>query len=146
MHVALGSDHAGFDLKEHLKRCLDELQVTVDDCGCPSRESVDYPDIAEVVARAVAAGTAQRGILVCGTGIGMAIAANKVTGIRAAPACSEETAALARGHNDANILTLGARTTPAEQAAAIVRVFLQTPFDGGRHQRRIDKIAALERR
>jgi ribose 5-phosphate isomerase B len=146
MHVALGSDHAGFDLKERLKRCLDELQVTVEDCGCPSPESVDYPDIAETVARKVASGAADRGILVCGTGLGMAMAANKVAGIRAAPACSEETAALARGHNDANVLTLGGSTTPAEQAAAIVRVFLRTRFDGGRHQRRIDKIAALERR
>ena len=146
MHVALGSDHAGFDLKERLKPCLAELRVSVEDCGCPSPDSVDYPDIAGIVARKVAGGTADYGILVCGTGLGMAMAANKIAGIRAAPVCSEEVAALARGHNDANVLTLGARTTPVERATAIVRVFLETPFDGGRHQRRIDKIAALERR
>ncbi len=144
MRVALGSDHAGFDLKEGLKGLLETLHVPYEDCGCPSAESVDYPDIAAVVARKVVAGTADRGILVCGTGIGMAIAANKIDGIRAAPACSLEAVALARGHNNLNVLALGARTTPRDTAFAFVRTFLETPFDGGRHQRRVDKISALE--
>ena len=144
MRVALGSDHAGFELKERLKGFLDGLHVTCDDCGCPSAEPVDYPDVAAVVARKVVEGAVDRGILVCGTGIGMAIAANKVGGIRAAPACSIEAVALARRHNDLNILALGARITPDDTAFAFVRAFLDTPFDGGRHQRRVDKIAALE--
>lgn len=145
MRVALGSDHAGFDLKEGLKRSLDELGVACDDLGCPSADPVDYPDIAAAVARRVTGGAADRGILVCGTGIGMAIAANKIDGIRAAPAYSVETVALARRHNDLNVLALGARTTPQDTAFAFVRTFLDTPFDGGRHQRRVEKIAALER-
>jgi ribose 5-phosphate isomerase B len=144
MRVALGSDHAGFDLKERLKRFLDEVHVPYEDLGCPSPEPVDYPDIAAAVSGRVVAGAVDRGILICGTGIGMAIAANKVPGIRAAAPCSAEAVALARGHNNLNVLALGARTTPADTACAFVRTFLDTPFDGGRHQRRIDKIAALE--
>ena len=144
MRVALGSDHAGFELKEGLKRLLDQLQVPYEDCGCPSADSVDYPDIAAIVARKVVAGAADRGILVCGTGIGMAIAANKVHGIRAASVESLEAARLSRAHNDANVLTLGARITPSDLALGIVRTFLATPFDGGRHQRRVDKITALD--
>jgi ribose 5-phosphate isomerase B len=144
MRVALGSDHAGFDLKERLKRFLDEVHVPYEDLGCPSREPVDYPDIAAAVSGRVVAGAVDRGIVICGTGIGMAIAANKVPGIRAAAPCSAEAVALARGHNNLNVLALGARTTPADTACAFVRTFLDTPFDGGRHQRRIDKIAALE--
>ncbi|MGE5359910.1 MAG: ribose 5-phosphate isomerase B [Bacteroidales bacterium] len=145
MRVALGSDHAGFELKERLRRFLDGLGVACDDFGCSSPESVDYPDIAAAVARRVADGSADRGILICGTGIGMAIAANKIAGVRAAPCYTPHTAALSRGHNDANVLTLGARLTEADAAAAIVRAFIDTPFDGGRHQRRVDKIGALER-
>ncbi len=144
MRVALGSDHAGFELKERLKRFLGGLEVTCDDCGCPSADPVDYPDVAATVARKVVAGAADRGILVCGTGVGMAIAANKIGGIRAAPACSVEAVTMARRHNDLNILALGARITPDDSAFAFVRAFLDTPFDGGRHQRRVDKIAALE--
>ncbi len=144
MRVALGSDHAGFDLKERLKRFLDGLHVACEDLGCPSSDPVDYPDIAAAVARKVADGAVERGLLVCGTGIGMAIAANKIDGIRAAPACSLEAVALARRHNDLNVLTLGARITPDDTAFAFVRAFLDTPFDGGRHQRRVDKIADLE--
>jgi len=144
MRVALGADHAGFDLKERLKRFLDELHVRYEDLGCSSPGPVDYPDIAAAVARKVADGSVERGILICGTGIGMAIAANKIRGIRAAPACSVEAVAFARRHNDLNVLTLGARITPADTACAFVRTFLDTPFDGGRHQRRLDKIAALE--
>ncbi len=144
MRVALGADHAGFELKERLKRFLDELSVPYEDLGCWSAESVDYPDIAAAVAGRVAAGSVDRGILVCGTGIGMAVAANKVRGVRAGSACSVEAVALARGHNDLNVLALGARITPPDAAMAFVRTFLETPFDGGRHQRRIDKISALE--
>jgi len=144
MQVALGADHAGFRLKENVKRLLAELQVPYVDFGTTSEESVDYPDIAGQVARAVSSAAFDRGILVCGTGIGMAMAANKVHGIRAAPATDVEAARLSREHNDANILALGGRTTPVPQALAIVRTFLDTPFAGGRHQRRVDKIAALE--
>lgn len=140
----MGSDHAGFDLKERLKRFLDGLQVACEDLGCASCDPVDYPDIAAAVARRVADGVADRGILICGTGIGMAIAANKIDGVRAAPACSLEAVALARRHNDLNVLALGARITPDDTAFAFVRAFLDTPFDGGRHQRRVDKISALE--
>jgi ribose 5-phosphate isomerase B len=144
MRIALGADHAGFELKEQLKRFLDELRVPYDDLGCSSPDPVDYPDVAAAVARRVANGSADRGILLCGTGIGMAVAANKVRGIRAAAACSTDAVALARAHNNLNVLTLGARITPADTARAFVRTFLDTPFDGGRHQRRIDKISSLE--
>ncbi len=144
MRIALGADHAGFELKERLKGFLDELRVPYMDLGCSSPEPVDYPDIAAAVARKVAARAVDRGILVCGTGIGMAVAANKIRGIRAASACSTEAVKLARGHNDLNVLALGARITPADTALAFVRTFLDTPFDGGRHQRRIDKISSLE--
>jgi len=144
MRVALGSDHAGFELKERLKAFLDGLRVACDDCGCPSPDPVDYPDVAVTVARKVVDGKADRGILVCGTGIGMAIAANKIAGIRAAPACSVEAVTMGRRHNDLNVLALGGRITPDDAAFAFVRAFLDTPFDGGRHQRRVDKISALE--
>jgi ribose 5-phosphate isomerase B len=119
--------------------------VACEDFGCPSPEPVDYPDIAAAVARRVASGRVDRGILICGTGIGMAIAANKIGGVRAAACYTPQTAALARGHNDSNVLTLGARVTEPDAAAAVVNAFLETPFDGGRHQRRVDKISALER-
>ncbi len=144
MRIALGADHAGFELKEQLKRFLDVLHVAYEDLGCPSPEPVDYPDVAAAVARRVAAGAADRGILLCGTGIGMAIAANKIVGVRAAPGCSVEAVTMGRRHNDLNILALGARTTPSDSVFAFVRAFLDTPFDGGRHQRRVNKIAALE--
>ena len=144
MRVALGADHAGYRLKEQVKRLLDDLRVPYEDFGTSSDQSVDYPDFAAEVARAVSAGRVDRGILICGSGIGMAIAANKIPGIRAAPVANIESARLSREHNDANVLTLGARLTPPDEALAIVRTFLVTPFAGGRHQRRIDKIAALE--
>jgi ribose 5-phosphate isomerase B len=144
MRVALGADHAGVGLKLEVKRCLDELRVPYKDFGATSDESVDYPDFAESVARSVARGEFERGILICGTGIGMAIAANKVHGIRAAPVTDLESARLAREHNDANILALGARILPQDRATEIVRIFLQTAFEGGRHERRIRKITALE--
>ena len=144
MHVALGADHAGFQLKDSLKRALDELGVTYQDFGTTSAASVDYPDFAQVVAQGVARGEFERGILVCGTGIGMAIAANKVAGIRAAPVIDADTAKIAREHNDLNVLTLGARLTPESRAREIVRTFLQTPFEGGRHANRVAKIHQVE--
>ena len=146
MRIAIGSDHAGYELKEIIKSHLADSGVEVDDLGTTSEASVDYPDYAAAVARRVASGMSERGILICGTGIGMAIAANKVHGIRAASVESLEAARLSRAHNDANVLTLGARITPADLALGIVRTFLDTPFDGGRHQRRVDKITALDDR
>jgi ribose 5-phosphate isomerase B len=144
MKVALGADHAGFALKDALKQTLDALGVEHHDFGTSSSDSVDYPDFARAVAEGVAAGRFDRGILVCGTGIGMAIAANKVAGIRAAVVGDEETARLCREHNDANVLTLGARLLPPDRARAIVGAFLGTTFEGGRHMRRVDKIHQLE--
>jgi ribose 5-phosphate isomerase B len=131
-------------LKEHIKRQLDERGLAYTDFGTNSTESVDYPDYASRVAHAVAGGEYERGILVCGTGIGMAIAANKVAGVRAAPVVDDFTAALSREHNDANVLALGARVTTPEVARRLVDTFLDTPFGGGRHQRRIDKITVME--
>jgi len=145
MRVALGADHAGFQLKEAVKRYLASRGVSCEDFGTSSEAPVDYPDFAARVAQAVAAGRFDRGILVCGTGIGMAMAANKIAGIRAAPVHDLESARLGREHNNLNILTLAGRMTPADRACEIVRVFLDTPFAGDRHQRRINKIAALER-
>jgi len=145
MRVALGADHAGFQLKEAVKRFLTSRRVPCEDFGTTSDASVDYPDYAIRVAKAVAAGGCDRGILVCGSGIGMAIAANKIAGIRAAPVHDLESARLGREHNDINILTLAGRLTPVDRACEIVRIFLDTPFAGHRHQRRIDKITGLER-
>lgn len=145
MRIAIGSDHGGFELKQQIEHLLDQLQLPYEDFGASTPDAVDYPDIAAPVARSVAAGAFDRGILICGTGIGMAIAANKVAGIRAAVVTDVETARLSRAHNNANIMTIGGRTTPPDRALDIVRVFLQTDFDdGGRHRRRVDKIAALD--
>lgn len=144
MRIAIGADHAGYELKELLKHALDELRTPYKDFGTESDDSVDYPDYAGRVANAVADGEFDRGILVCGTGIGMAMAANKVDGIRAAPVMDLESARLSREHNNANILALGSRVTPPERALDIVRLFLKTGFEGGRHERRLVKIATLE--
>lgn len=146
MRVAIGADHAGFELKEQLKHVLDDLRIEYTDVGTASLASVDYPDFAEVVARGVATHEYDRGVLVCGSGIGMAMAANKVEGVRAASVTDVVSARLSREHNDANVLTLGARFTDADRAAAILRTFLETPFEGGRHEQRVDKIRAIERR
>jgi ribose 5-phosphate isomerase B len=143
--VGLGADHAGFPLKEDLKAWLIAHGYDVVDLGTQSAESVDYPDYAAAVGGAVGAGKADCGVLVCGTGIGMAMAANKLPGVRAAACSDAYTARMSREHNDANVLALGARTTPADVALDIVQAFLDTPFAGGRHARRLDKIAALER-
>lgn len=144
MRVYLGSDHAGFELKEQVADVLRDLGHDVADIGPYTDEPVDYPDYAERVARAVASGEAPFGVLICGTGIGMAIAANKVPGIRAVQASDSEMAKMARMHNNANILTLPGRYIDKERAAEVLSVFLSTPFEGGRHQRRIDKIGEIE--
>lgn len=144
MILVMGCDHAGYLLKEHLKKYLSDQGHEVIDEGCYSDESVDYPDYAEKVAAALKAGQAELGILVCGTGQGMAITANKITGIRAA-VCSEVfSARAAREHNNANILALGSRVIGPGTAELITKEFLQTPFAGGRHARRIDLITAIE--
>ncbi|MBV9958540.1 MAG: ribose 5-phosphate isomerase B [Acidobacteria bacterium] len=144
MKIALASDHAGYSEKERLKPLLRELGLKVEDLGTVSEDSVDYPDYARKVALAVAGGEAEQGILVCGSGTGMAITANKVRGVRAAVAWSVETARLARQHNDANVLALGARTTPPEEIPHIVRAWFDQPFDGGRHAERVEKINQIE--
>lgn len=144
MKVAIGSDHAGFKLKEELKAYITSLNIEVKDFGCYSEDSVDYPDIAKEVALSVTRGEVDRGILICGTGIGMSIAANKVKGIRAAVGNELLSVRLAREHNDANILTLGARIIGSEVAKEAVKVFLETSFLGGRHQRRVEKIEGME--
>jgi ribose 5-phosphate isomerase B len=144
MKIALASDHAGYAEKERLKPLLRELGVEFEDLGTVSEDSVDYPDYARRVAEAVARGNAEQGLLVCGSGTGMAIAANKVQGVRAAVAWSEETARLARQHNDANVLAIGARTTPEGDIPKIVRAWFNTRFDGGRHAARVEKIKELE--
>ena len=146
MLVAIGSDHAGFALKESIKALLDELKVPYHDLGTAAPTPVDYPDFAEAVSREIVAGRADRGILACGTGIGMAIAANKIPGIRAAVVWDENSARLARAHNDANIMTVGGRTTPAGKVAAMVRIFLSTDYEDGHHDPRIQKITRLEHR
>ncbi len=144
MKIMLGSDHAGFDLKETIKQLLAATPHQIADAGTYSLASVDYPDYAQKVARAVAAGQADRGILVCGTGIGVCIAANKIRGIRAAPAWNVDVARLSRQHNNANILCLSGRFLDPAIAKEIVLAWLETPFEGGRHQQRVDKIAQLE--
>lgn len=144
MKISIGADHAGFKLKERLREWLASRGHEVVDHGTDSEESCDYPDYAFAVARDVAHGRADRGVLVCWTGVGMAMAANKVCGVRAAPAVWPEQVRLSRAHNDANVVTFGARFTDAEAAEALLEVFLNTPFDGGRHARRLGKIIALE--
>jgi ribose 5-phosphate isomerase B len=144
MKIALASDHAGFSEKEKLKSLLADLGVDYVDLGTDSEASVDYPDFAQKVAEEVALKSVDQGLLVCGSGTGMAITANKVHGVRAAVAWSEETARLARQHNDANVLALGARTTPPDEIPKIVRTWFETAFEGGRHAERVAKISALE--
>lgn len=145
MRIALASDHAGYAEKERLKMVLMEIGIEFDDLGPSSDESVDYPDYARQVAEQVAGGYVEQGLLVCGSGAGMAITANKVRGVRAAVAWSVETARLARQHNDANILALGARTTPPAEIPKIVRAWFSTDFEGGRHATRVAKISEVER-
>lgn len=142
MRIAFGADHAGYELKEVLARRAAELGHEVLDLGTASTASVDYPDFGFAVGSAVASGQADRGVVVCGTGIGIAIAANRVRGARAGVATDLFSAQLMREHNDASILALGARITAVPLAMAILETFLITPFAGGRHQRRVDKLDA----
>jgi ribose 5-phosphate isomerase B len=144
MKIAVGSDHAGFELKEYVKMILLERQETVTDVGTDSTESVDYADFGLKVAELVSRGEAEKGILVCGTGIGMSIIANKVKGVRASLIFDLYTAIQSRRHLDANILVLGGRVTGKGLAEEIVKAWLDTPFEGGRHQKRIDKITTWE--
>ena len=138
--IPIGSDHAGFQLKERLKEELRRLGYGVEDVGTDSASSVDYPDFAHPVAERVERGAAQRGVLLCGTGLGMSYAANRHAGVRAAVAWSPEIARLAREHNDANVLVLPARFLSEDEGVAILKTWLETPFEGGRHGRRVEKI------
>ncbi len=142
--VALGSDHAGFPIKETIRQFLQNAGYSVDDLGTWSEESVDYPDYGKAVGECVAGHKDVFGIAICGTGIGISIAANKVRGIRAAVAHDVSTARLAREHNDANVLALGGRVVNGSQAIEMVQAFLNTSFLGGRHARRVEKITIIE--
>ena len=146
MRIAIGSDHRGVATKAHLVDRLKSAGHQIEDVGPEEAQRVDYPDFASAVGRRVSAGTADRGILVCGTGIGMAIAANKVQGVRAAVCYDEHTARLSREHNDANVLCLSGDLVESDRNAAIVQVWLDTAFEGGRHGRRVAKIGELESR
>jgi ribose 5-phosphate isomerase B len=143
MNIAIGSDHAGFAHKTALAEYLRAQGHSVRDVGTHSPDSVDYPDFAVAVGKLVAGGEADAGVLVCGSGIGVAIAANKVSGVRAANCCTKEMAELARKHNNANVVTVGERLTSLETAREIVETFLTTEFEGGRHEGRVSKIHAL---
>lgn len=146
MRIAIGCDHAGLALKPRIVRYLLDKGIEVEDFGTDTADSVDYPDFAEKVAVAVATGRADKGILLCGTGIGITIAANKVDGIRAAVVDNEFCAKACAAHNNANILGLGSRVVDEDTAVKLVDVWLSTPFEGGRHSQRVDKITAIERR
>ena len=143
MKISLASDHAGYSLKEQIKERLSAAGHDVFDRGCFDEMSSDYPDYGILAARDVADGIAERAVLICGSGIGMSMVANKVRGVRAALCTSLIMAEMSRRHNDANVLTLGARYTPQEQAFEILDVWMRAPFDGGRHQRRVEKISKL---
>ncbi len=142
--IALGCDHGGFAIKEAIKKYLDESGIEYNDFGCYSEESVDYPVYAKKVADAVASGECEKGVLCCGTGIGISIAANKVKGIRAAVVTNEFCAEMTRRHNDANIIAMGGRVISEEQAVKFTRIFLETPFDGDRHVKRVQMITDIE--
>jgi ribose 5-phosphate isomerase B len=144
MRIALGSDHRGFKLKQEINNFLVKQGYEIKDFGSFSEETCDYPDFALPVAETVASGEYRKGILVCGSGIGMCIAANKVPGIRAALVFNEDLARMTAAHNDSNVLCLSERT-PAREAMGIIRVWLETPFEGGRHKNRIDKISNIEK-
>ena len=145
MKIALGSDHAGFDLKQAIKPVLESEGHEVVDVGTDSEESVDYPVFASKAAHLVADGEAERGIVVCGSGVGVSIVANKVHGIRAVNAHDSEEAEMSRRHNDANVLALAGRRLSEPEAEAIMSTFLSTEFEGGRHERRVEEISAVER-
>ena len=143
--IALGSDHGGFDLKETVKAYLDKENIPYKDFGCPNKESCDYPIFGRAAAEAVASGECEKGIVICTTGIGISIAANKVKGVRCALCSDTLSAEMTRRHNDANVLCLGANITGPAIAAEAVKTFLNTDFEGGRHQRRVDKMMAAEK-
>jgi len=145
MRIAIGADHAGFQLKEHLKTTLVTLGHQVDDHGTHNEESVDYPPICAAVGRAVVTGKADRGIVLGGSGQGEQIAANKVRGVRAALCNDLYTARMSRQHNDANVLSIGGRIVASGLADEIVTLWLDTPYEGGRHQKRLDQIAEIEK-
>ncbi len=142
--IAVGADHGGFFLKEEIKKFLETEGYSVIDVGTYSEESVDYPEFAYRVAKLVISGEADRGVVMCGTGIGVSISANKIRGIRAALVTNEYMAEMAARHNDANVLAMGGRIITPELGKRLVKIWLETPFDGGRHQRRINKIYAIE--
>ena len=144
MKIYLGYDHAGKELEKVVKEVAAELDIAVEDLGSSGDLTDDYPDFAKQVAEKVALGPLAKGVLICGTGAGMAISANKIHGVRAAFAYNIETARLIRAHNDANILTLGARIMDVDSVKAVIKTFLTTSFEGGRHERRVNKISALE--
>jgi len=144
MKIVIASDHGGYLLKEHIKKYLEDNKYDIKDFGTHSLESVDYPDFAQEVAEAVAQGQYDRGILICGTGLGISIAANKVRGIRAAVVSESFSAKMSRLHNNANILALGGRVVGPDLATEIVDVWINTPFEGGRHERRVNKISQIE--
>ena len=146
MRTAMGSDHAGVALKNKLIPLLEELNIEWEDYGTKDEISVDYPDFGEKVSEAVSSGRIERGILICGTGIGMSIVANKFPGVRAALCCEDYSAKMSRLHNDANILVLPGRVIDAETAKSIIKIWFTTDFEGGRHQKRLDKITAIEGR
>lgn len=143
--LAIGSDHGGYELKCHVMKHLEERGVEVKDFGCYDENSVDYPDIAAAVGNAVVAGECENGILICGTGIGISMAANKIKGIRAAHCSDVYSATMTKRHNNANIICLGGRVIGRELAFMIVDAWLDAEFEGGRHQQRIDKIHVLEK-
>lgn len=145
MRIAVGSDHAGFELKQLVRPLLDSAGHEVVDVGTDSEESTDYPRHAADAARLVATGEADRAVIVCGSGVGVSIVANKVDGVRAVNAHDADEAEISRRHNDANVLTLAGRRLASDDAARIVERFLGTDFEGGRHERRVDQIAAVER-
>ena len=144
MRLAIGSDHAGFELKQHVKASLEAAGHELVDVGTATPESVDYPQFAAAAARLVASGDAELGVLACGSGVGVAIVANKIDGVRAVDAHDPDEAEMSRRHNDANVVTLSGARLSGEQADAIVERFLATAFEGGRHARRVDQIRALE--
>jgi ribose 5-phosphate isomerase B len=144
--IATASDHAGYELKKGILSYLAERKIDFEDYGCGPDERVDYVDYADKAIQSVCSGTHDKAILICGTGLGMAIVANKFKGIRATPCCDEYSAEMSRSHNDSNCLTLGGRILPLDEALAIVKMWLETEFEGGRHQERIDKILKVEER
>lgn len=144
MRIALASDHAGFELKRGIIKYLWQAEIEHSDFGCGPDEKVDYVDCGERAVREIIKGRFDRAILVCGTGLGMALVANKYKGIRATPCYDEYAAEMSRKHNDSNCLTLGGRITPLDKALQIVKIWIDTEFEGGRHQRRVDKILKIE--